>query len=159
MTDSVEAFRDVRVENILRQLTDARENGFNGVVARASWSKAVAVGLELGFPFGFQGEFNQRLPAARSATVGMPKGRCSSVPGFGIQTRRMGCGEASTFRLWASSRRSGGFRLAMPSTPGVFLPWLSWVTRRTASTLAYQDRSRRRCKAWTVFVSACWEAR
>ena len=58
----VKALRDVRVENVLRFPVDTREDGFDGVLTASSGSKAVAVGLELGLPFGFQGELDQRLP-------------------------------------------------------------------------------------------------
>src|SRR5437588_9014127 len=64
MVNPVKALRDVRVENILRFLLDTCEDGFDGVLTTSSGSKAVTVGLELGLPFGFQGELDQRLPSA-----------------------------------------------------------------------------------------------
>ena len=61
------------------------------IVAGASRAEAVAVGLEPGLPFGFQGELRQGLhrPVAHD---GMPRGLVSPSfePGLGIQTRRRG---------------------------------------------------------------------
>jgi len=68
----------------------------------------------------------------------MPKGLFSSVPGLGIQTRRVGFTFDPSFRLFASLNRATGDR-DFPSTPAVFLPVLSWVTLLTAKHFAYQD--------------------
>src|SRR5262245_48399032 len=43
---------------------DATENGLNRVVCRSPWSKPVTVWLKLGLPFGFECQFDQRLPRA-----------------------------------------------------------------------------------------------
>ncbi len=72
-------------------------------------------------------------------TVGIPKGRFSSRPGFGIQTLRVGFDFPVILSSLASSRRAAGGRDFTPSTPAVFFPWFSTVTRRTAKTLLYQD--------------------
>jgi len=53
--------------------------------------------------------------------IGMPSGRLSSVPGFGIQIRRVGCGLAVMLRSVTRRRRPAGARLFIPSTPAVFL--------------------------------------
>src|SRR6516162_2429497 len=45
-----------------------------------------------------------------------------------------------------------------PSTPAVFLPWLSWVTRRTARSRADRDFINNFCNLWTVFRSSRSEA-
>src|SRR2546421_281695 len=45
-----------------------------------------------------------------------------------------------------------------PSTPAVFLPWLSWVTRRTARSRADRDFINNFCSLWTVFRSPRAEA-
>lgn len=68
--------------------------------------------------------------------VGMPKGRCSSVAGLGIQTRRTGSALAGSRRVVAKVRRWSGVKDFLPSTPAVFLPWFSCVTRRTANSFA-----------------------
>src|SRR6516165_509302 len=61
VVDPIEAFGDIRIQDVLGAVLDARVNGLKRVVAGSSWSKAVAVRLELGFPFGLQGERHQRL--------------------------------------------------------------------------------------------------
>ncbi len=40
----------------------------------------------LSFPFGFQASLTQKLARARSDRVGMPRGRCSSDPGLGVES-------------------------------------------------------------------------
>src|SRR6266571_3957343 len=45
-----------------------------------------------------------------------------------------------------------------PSMPAVFLPWLSWVTRRTAKSRADRDFINNFCSLWTVFRSPRAEA-
>ena len=50
-------------------------------------------------------------------TVGMPKGRFSSVPGLGIQTRRVGFTFEPNLRLTTSLRRAVGDNDLTPSTP------------------------------------------
>ena len=72
-------------------------------------------------------------------TVGIPNGRFSSLPGFGIHTRRVGFDSPVSLSSPASSRRAAGGKLFSPSTPAVFLPWFSTVTRRTANTLLDHD--------------------
>jgi hypothetical protein len=77
---------------------------------------------------------------ARSAIVGIPKGRFSSVPGLGIQTLLVGFALWDSFSFFTSSNLWTGESDLIPSTPAVFLPWLSCVTRRTAKHFADQDR-------------------
>ena len=69
--------------------------------------------------------------------VGIPNPRFSSLPGLGIQTRLSAfalypfkLSSLTKFILWLG--RSAFF----PSTPAVFLPWLSWVTLRMAKSFA-----------------------
>jgi hypothetical protein len=38
------------------------KNGFDGIVARATWTKSIEVSRQLGFPLGFQGLTHKRLP-------------------------------------------------------------------------------------------------
>src|ERR687886_1343771 len=85
---------------------------------------------------------------ARSFIVGMPSGRFSSVPGLGIHTRLVGATFEPNFRLTTKDRRCFGVRLFSPSTPAVFFPWLSCVTRLTAKHLADQD-----------FINVFWSLR
>jgi len=65
---------------------------------------------------------------ARSFIVGIPNGRFSSVPGFGIITLRVGCDFSVSFKLLTRLIRCFGVSDLTPSTPPVFLPWLSCVT-------------------------------
>ncbi len=91
----------------------------------------------------------------------MPNGRFSVLPGFGIQTRRVGRGliaSGSPSKTTSLERCAGGTALT-PSTPAVFLPWLSWVTRRTAKQRAASDFIKRRCKLWTAWMLPRSEAR
>ena len=72
-------------------------------------------------------------------TVGIPRGRFSFRPGFGIKTLRVGFDFPVIDSSLASSRRATGDMDLTPSTPAVFFPWFSCVTRRTAKTLLDQD--------------------
>src|SRR5712692_2448769 len=85
--------------------------------------------------------------------VGMPRGRCSVVPGLGIQTRRVGRALVGSVKRAASASRWAGVRSFTPSTPAVRLPRLSWETRRTASSLADRDLTKRRWSLRTAFSS------
>jgi hypothetical protein len=76
--------------------------------------------------------------------VGMASGLWSVEPGCGIQTRRTGVAVPSRVRDCARARRWGGGKDLPPSTPAVRLPRLSWVTWRTARSLADQECRRSR---------------
>jgi hypothetical protein len=78
----------------------------------------------------------------------MPKGRFSSVPGFGIHTLLVGLTFELSFSLFTSFKRAAGDRDFTPSTPAVFFPVLSWVTLRTEVALADQD-----------FINVFWSLR
>ncbi len=62
---------------------------------------------------------------ALSYITGIPSGRFSLLPGFGIQTILVGLDFPVSFNSLASSRRAAGDKLLNPSTPAVFFPWLS----------------------------------
>jgi hypothetical protein len=64
VTNPIKAFFDVRVQDVFVLLVDAGMNGLNRIVTRASWSEAVAIGLELRLPLRFQSEFRQGLSSA-----------------------------------------------------------------------------------------------
>ena len=66
---------------------------------------------------------------------GIPKGLSSDVPGFGIITRRVGLDFLVRNRCFTRSSRWVGVRDFIPSTPAVFFPALSCVTRLTANPL------------------------
>jgi hypothetical protein len=85
---------------------------------------------------------------ARSFITGIPKGRFSSVPDLGIQTRRVGFTFELGFNLATSDKRASGDSDLIPSTPAVFFPWLSCVTRRTDRHFAAQE-----------FISVFWSLR
>lgn len=53
-----------------------------------------------------------------------------------------------SFNLFTRTRRCFGVSDLMPSTPAVFFPQLSWVTLRTANTLADQE-----------FINVFWSLR
>ena len=61
MTDTVEAFGNVDLERILRSKRDTVKNCFNRVPPGASWTKAIGLRRQLGFPFGFQSLTHDRL--------------------------------------------------------------------------------------------------
>ena len=86
--------------------------------------------------------------SARSKIVGIPRGRFSSVAGLGIQTRRTGCVSWCRLRVFTTASLWVGVKDFLPSTPAVFFPWLSCVTRRVANSLADQD-----------FISSLWSER
>lgn len=119
MTDSVETLGDVGIQHILRFLVDAHVNGSNGIVTGSSWSEAIAVGFEFGFPFGFQSEDHQRLASA----VG--KGRNAERPLF--IGARFGNPDP-TDGLWRGLQTQGGdkiqaffrFQVGDPIDPGSF---------------------------------------
>ncbi len=71
--------------------------------------------------------------------VGIPKGRCSSVVGLGIQTRRTGCASWGSRRVLTKASLWSGVNDFLPSIPAVFLPWLSCVTRRTANSFVDRE--------------------
>src|ERR671933_1734050 len=76
---------------------------------------------------------------ARSYIVGIPNGRFSSFPGLGIHTLRVGCDFPVNLSCLARLKRAAGDSDLIPSTPAVFFPMLSCVTRRTDKTLLDQD--------------------
>jgi hypothetical protein len=55
MVDAVEALGDISVKHIFGFGFYLVEYCHNRIMTRASWSKAEAIWLEFGFPFGFQG--------------------------------------------------------------------------------------------------------
>ena len=61
MADSIEAFRNVGIKYEFGLLIDGIVYCFNRIVRRASWSKAVTIWLETGFPFWFESQFGERL--------------------------------------------------------------------------------------------------
>ena len=73
--------------------------------------------------------------------MGIPSGRFSSLPGFGIQTLRVGLLLPVNLSCPMSFIRASGDRFLTPSTPAVFFPLFSVVTRRTAKALFDQDLS------------------
>jgi hypothetical protein len=62
--DAVEALGDVSIEHILGALLDALEDGHDRIMTGPAGSEPEAVGLEPGFPLGFQCELDQRLPCS-----------------------------------------------------------------------------------------------
>lgn len=91
--------------------------------------------------------------------VGIPKGRFSLLPGFGIHTLFTGAGfDQGLTKLLTRISLSLGVRDFKPSMPAVFLPVLSWVTFLTARHLADQEFSSNLCNLRTLFASPCFEA-
>src|SRR6266849_6725063 len=97
--------------------------------------------------------------AALVRIVGMPSGRFSVLPGLGIHTRRLDCGLSVRLSVATRARRWDGVRALTPSTPAVFLPRLSCVTRRTARHFADQDFISNCSSRWTARWSPRWAAR
>lgn len=96
---------------------------------------------------------------ARSCIVGMPKGRFSALPGLGIQTLLTALILDLKSIALISWKRWAGVRDLTPSTPAVFFPWLSCVTRLTDKHLAHQDFISSRWSLWTLLISPLKEAR
>src|SRR5438128_4142115 len=46
--------------------SDRSKDGFNGIMDRASWAEPVRVGFETGFPFGLEGQPDERLCGSRA---------------------------------------------------------------------------------------------
>ena len=87
----------------------------------------------------------------------MPNGRFSTFPGLGIQTRRTGQAVWDSCNVCANLNRSEGVRDLTPSTPAVFLPRLSCVTRRTARHLADQELIKSLWSLWIALgASTTW---
>ena len=61
MVNPVEAFFDVRFQNVLGFQADVVEDGFEGVLGTASRSEPVTVGFKAGFPFWFERQLDQGL--------------------------------------------------------------------------------------------------
>ncbi len=64
VTDAVEALFDGGVQDLLVLLVHAGIDGGNGIVTRAAWTEAGAVGLELRLPFRLQGKFRHGVTGA-----------------------------------------------------------------------------------------------
>jgi hypothetical protein len=71
--------------------------------------------------------------------VGVPNGLVSVLPSLGMLTRRVGFAFPVNLNLPTRLIGCFGVRALTPSTPAVFLPWLSYVTRRTAIHFADPD--------------------
>jgi hypothetical protein len=54
MIDPIKAFGDVGIKDVLRLLTDGVEDGGDGVMASATRSESVTVGLKSCLPFWLQ---------------------------------------------------------------------------------------------------------
>jgi hypothetical protein len=95
--------------------------------------------------------------------TGIPRDRFSVLPGLGMYTHRTGYDFRWLHCLgWSRSTmtsRQLGETAFTPSTPAVFLPWLSCVTRRTASKRAARDFIRSFWSVWTAHVLPRWLAR
>src|SRR5437660_1220164 len=83
--------------------------------------------------------------------TGIPRGRIFVLlPRLGIYTRRNGCGRRSwLLNRWMAFHLASGVDQVSPSTPGVRLPSFS-DTRLTANTLAENELTRNRCRAFTL---------
>ncbi|HEV3263109.1 MAG TPA: hypothetical protein VG013_40115, partial [Gemmataceae bacterium] len=98
MVDAVEAFRNISIQNVLRTLLDTLEDRFHRIMTGASRSESIAVRLELGFPFGFQRELDQRLQcsvregwnAERPLFVGSGFGNPDSTGGLRLDIQIQG---------------------------------------------------------------------
>src|SRR5262245_11259242 len=64
MVELIEAFGDVEFERILRSISNRGEDRSDGIVAGPSWTKAIGLRRQLGFPLGFQGLADQCLPSS-----------------------------------------------------------------------------------------------
>jgi len=157
LVDAVATLGDISVQGVLGLLLNRDEDRTDGIVDRASGAESVAVGLKLGLPLRLQGVFDQGLPCPimkrgnRERAVFV----CSR---FGIPTRLAGLPIGSLPRFSARACRWGGVSDLIPSIPAVCLPWLSWVTRRTARNLAARDFKRSFCNLWTLRTSPACEA-
>jgi hypothetical protein len=80
-----------------------------------------------------------RACKALSYMVGIPRGLLSVLFGCGIHTLRVGLLLPLILSFWANSSLCFGVNDLTPSTPAVFFPWFSWVTRLTASGRAFHD--------------------
>ena len=152
MVDAVETFCNVRIQYIFRLMHDLFEYVLNGIMAPPAGAEAVTIRFKPGFPFRFQGLLDQRL-CRRSCMTGIPSGRRSVFPGFGIYTRRTGCGAGISLSCLANWILSSGLMRAILSMPGVFFPALSCATRRTAKSRAGHDAVRSRCSLCTFRLS------
>jgi hypothetical protein len=85
--------------------------------------------------------------------IGIPRGRLSGLPRFGIHVRRSGVAVRVSCSWPASRHRWAGGKDFTPSIPAGCFPRLSWVTRRTAHKRAYQDLVNRLWRLCTVLTS------
>ena len=95
-----------------------------------------------------------------AASVGIPSGLCLP-PDFGIYTRRTGLGVHDRDRSCAQLAHSDLSRdnnTVLPSTPAVFRPAFSSVTRRTLSRALAWERSISFCRLRTFFRSPACDA-
>lgn len=96
---------------------------------------------------------------ARSATVGIPNGRNFPLA-FGMYTRRAGVARHGWYRstFATSLLRPAGVFTTNLSTPGVSLPPLSCVTRRTLIRAFAMLRNINFCSDLTFFKSPVLDA-
>jgi len=90
---------------------------------------------------------------ARSGWVGMPRGRFSGLPRFGIHVRLSGVALLVRGSVPARRSRWDGVNDGVPSTPAGCWPRWAWRTRRTAHPRAYQDL---RHRFWRVCPVLTW---
>ena len=57
----IERTFDIGIQDILGLVSDGDKDSGDGIMTGTTWSKAIAVRLDPGFPFGFQGELGQPL--------------------------------------------------------------------------------------------------
>jgi len=61
VVDAVKALGDIRIQDELGLVAYTVEQRLLGIMGGASWAEAIAVGLEVGLPLGFEGEFHHGL--------------------------------------------------------------------------------------------------
>ena len=64
MPDVVKTPLNIRVQYIFIFLADAAKDSFNGIVGGATWTKSIAIYLELCLPFWFKRELCEHLSCA-----------------------------------------------------------------------------------------------
>ena len=152
MREAVEAFFDVGVQDVLGFLANGRENRRNRIVTGAPGAKAIAVGFEARLPFRFQHAFDESM----AGSIGHGRNTKRSLLRRGWfrdpDAADRGGGAVEGEGL-CQGEALGGVKDLTPSTPAVRLPRLSWVTWRTARSLADQECSRRRWSLRTVRTS------
>jgi hypothetical protein len=143
MCDAVEALFDVGVQDIFGLLAHGRANRGYRLVTGTPWANALAVGVEACLPCRSQHAFDESLAGSIGQGRDAERSLLRRAWFWAPDAADRGCGAIEGQGL-CQGEALGGSKDLPPSPPAVRWPRLSWVTWRTARSLADQECRRRR---------------